>query len=285
MEMFASNRKVKNMRKTKIKSAKDVVQKINTWIKKVDERGIIEVLSFADYIVEEEGVTISDKLKTKLLSLQQKKYTVIDIENIAKKYKVKLDGEPVGGSSWGDEWQIAVKGGINISYNYNTNDSEITGWKIDKQKLRIHKDKYAPADARMNEFMRGKRVSIRGFETAFELIGEEYNLTEAKKKTDEEAPANSVSSGGVDLSPHKRKKKKIEIEEFAGKKVFVVSAQRFWDSRLGKAKYSRYEKYVGNDEIGEAIRVYGRTYPKRPIILKNSGNGAMLYLKYGKTSR
>ena len=37
MEMFASDRRVKNMRKTKVKSAKDVVSKINTWIKKVDE--------------------------------------------------------------------------------------------------------------------------------------------------------------------------------------------------------------------------------------------------------
>ena len=37
MEMFASDRKLKNMRKTKFKSAKDVVGKINTWIKKVDE--------------------------------------------------------------------------------------------------------------------------------------------------------------------------------------------------------------------------------------------------------
>ena len=35
MEMFASHRNVKNMRKTKIKSAKDVVNKINTWIKTV----------------------------------------------------------------------------------------------------------------------------------------------------------------------------------------------------------------------------------------------------------
>ena len=37
MEMFASDRRVKNMRKTKIKSAKDVVNKINTWIKTVSE--------------------------------------------------------------------------------------------------------------------------------------------------------------------------------------------------------------------------------------------------------
>ena len=37
MEMFASHRNLKNMRKTKFKSPKDVISKINTWIKKVDE--------------------------------------------------------------------------------------------------------------------------------------------------------------------------------------------------------------------------------------------------------
>ena len=36
MEMFASSGKVKNMRKTKFKSVKDAVQKINNWIKKVE---------------------------------------------------------------------------------------------------------------------------------------------------------------------------------------------------------------------------------------------------------
>ncbi|MAG10695.1 hypothetical protein CMI44_00055, partial [Candidatus Pacearchaeota archaeon] len=42
MEMFASDRKVKNMRKTRIKSAKDVVSKINTWIKQVDEDVVLD---------------------------------------------------------------------------------------------------------------------------------------------------------------------------------------------------------------------------------------------------
>ena len=37
MEIFASGHKIKNMRKTKIKTPRDIVSKINTWIKKVDE--------------------------------------------------------------------------------------------------------------------------------------------------------------------------------------------------------------------------------------------------------
>ena len=105
------------------------------------------------------------------------------------------------------------------------------------------------------------------------------------KLVKEEAPANSVASGNVNLDPHikkKRKNAKVQTEMFGGQKVFVVSPERFFDSRLGKARYARYEKYVGNDKLGEAIRTYGRNNPKNSIILKNSGNGAMLYLKYGR---
>ena len=101
---------------------------------------------------------------------------------------------------------------------------------------------------------------------------------------DEAAPANSVAGGNVNLDPFKKKRKnaKVQTEMFAGQKVFVVSPERFYESRLGKSRYSRYEKYVGNDKLGEAIRQYGRNNPKNSIILKNSGNGAMLYLKYGR---
>ena len=107
---------------------------------------------------------------------------------------------------------------------------------------------------------------------------------------DEEAPANktgvNVVGTGDDptvwVKKKKRKNAKVQWEMFGGQKVFIVSPERYYDSRLGKARYARYEKYVGNDKLGEAIRAYGRNNPKNSIILKNSGNGAMLYLKYGR---
>jgi len=115
-------------------------------------------------------------------------------------------------------------------------------------------------------------------------LGEEVVYTR-RVELDEEAPANSVAGGNVNLDPFvkkKRKNAKVQWEMFGGQKVFVVSPERFYDSRLGKARYVRYEKYVGNDKLGETIRQYGRNNPKNAIILKNSGNGAMLYLKYGR---
>ena len=100
----------------------------------------------------------------------------------------------------------------------------------------------------------------------------------------EAAPANSVAGGNVNLDPFKKKRKnaKVETETFAGSMVFIVPPNVYYDSRLGKSRYLRYEKFVGNDKLGEAIRQYGKENPNSAIILKNSVNGAMLYLKYGK---
>jgi len=137
-------------------------------------------------------------------------------------------------------------------------------------------------------YKRGNKVSFAQGDMGASVVKyaiEELEDEGSKKRlkaTDEEAPANNTL--GVDMTPHlkrKRGRKKVETEEFGGNRVFVVSSQRWHDSRLGKARYSRYDKYVGNDSIGNAIREYGRGNPKAPIILKNSQTGAMLYLKYG----
>ena len=109
----------------------------------------------------------------------------------------------------------------------------------------------------------------------------------------EDAPANAMGVGGDGsqgeikfqdpvLGKTKKKKKKPIITRFAGVECFEVNPAVFERSRWGKRKYTRYEKYVGNDEIGQAIREYGRKFPTRPLILKNNITGAMLYLKYGR---
>ena len=75
----------------------------------------------------------------------------------------------------------------------------------------------------------------------------------------------------------------IKMTKFAGKDVFIVDSDIYHACRLGKKKYHRYEKYVGNNTIGLAIREFGLKYPKRPIILQNGESGPMLYLKYGRS--
>lgn len=77
--------------------------------------------------------------------------------------------------------------------------------------------------------------------------------------------------------PMKKKRKK-----FAGATVFEVDSDRYMKARLGKKKYVKYEKYVGNDDIGEEIRRFARENPKEAIILQDNASGYMMYLRYQK---
>ena len=70
-------------------------------------------------------------------------------------------------------------------------------------------------------------------------------------------------------------------EIFAGNVVFTVDPDTFHACRMGKRKYARWIKYVGDGEIGKRIKAFGYKYPSKPIILKNRNNGAMLFLRYG----
>jgi hypothetical protein len=73
------------------------------------------------------------------------------------------------------------------------------------------------------------------------------------------------------------------LRRFAKNDVFVVDTERFNKARTGKKKYLKYEKYVGSDEVGNAIRDYGRKYPKKPIILQDDKTGSMIFLRYGRS--
>ncbi|MDP7365890.1 MAG: hypothetical protein QGH83_01315 [Candidatus Pacebacteria bacterium] len=68
-------------------------------------------------------------------------------------------------------------------------------------------------------------------------------------------------------------------DRFMGMKVFDVDTDRYMKSRLGKKKYTRYSRYVGEDEVGESIRAYGRKYPKEGIILRDVSTNHMIFLR------
>ena len=114
--------------------------------------------------------------------------------------------------------------------------------------------------------------------------------------------ATSIGSGGtagLDMGLTYKKKKEdvkkakalrkqmmgesVQRTTFAGKDVFIVDSETFYNCRLGKKKYGRYEKYVGKGKVGQTIREYGLKYPRRPIILQNGESGPMLFLKYGRS--
>jgi len=108
-----------------------------------------------------------------------------------------------------------------------------------------------------------------------------------KSLQEDGAPVNATGSAvaGTTGEPPvgKHKKKPVIVRRFAGNDVFVVDPEKYHKAYVGKKKYARYEEYVGNDEIGEAIRQYGRDPKNRgkAIVLQNSNTGAMVFLRYG----
>ncbi len=282
MEMFASHRNVKNMRKTKIKSSRDVVSKINTWIKTVSEE--VEV---------DEASDVFSKLADKMIKYGKlKKNTDIkviqkfvkdylgsdldksDLEKISKATHKKLS-EEVEVDEEVFYWYI-VQG--------NTQKGKVSHVGTERQlKLKIRKPIFPSGHILLKS---RKRLKV-GDKWKGSYMPEGFELVES------EVPVNTTGAAvvgtGDDPMTWKPKKKKKKVEEevklgtFAGKQVFVVDSDMFHQCRLGKQKYHRYEKYVGSGNIGLAIREYGLKHPRRPIILQNGEGGPMLFLRYGRS--
>ena len=140
------------------------------------------------------------------------------------------------------------------------------------------------------------KVKLASYAAALFLLKEEKNIKEETLEEQfldyyngktylsegiEEDIAN-VTGGiaGLDGNPPASKS---FLRRFAKNDVFVVDTERFNKARVGKKKYLKYEKYVGNDEVGNAIRNYGRKYPKKPIILQDDKTGSMIFLRHGRS--
>ena len=267
MEMFASDRRVKNMRKTKIKSSRDVVSKINTWVKTVSEEVEINEEVFYWYIVQ--GNTQKGKVShvgtERQLKLKIRK-PIFPSGHILLKSRKRL--------KVGDKWK----------YSYMPEGFELDeGWKKGKYTVKDGKGKI------IGTYNSGDKA-----QKAVDALMQkgDYDKLEVSI-VESEVPVNTTGAAvvgtGDDPMTWKPKKKKKKVEEevkmgtFAGKTVFVVDSNMFHQCRLGKQKYHRYEKYVGTESIGQAIREYGLKHPRRPIILQNGDGGPMLFLRYGRS--
>ena len=147
------------------------------------------------------------------------------------------------------------------------------------------------------------KTRLANYAAALYLVKEEKNITEetleegfvayynasylTESKVEEDAPANAVGGGNIAGTtgdpPMGKGAQAAFLRRFGKNHVFVVDTERINKARLGKRKYLKYEKYVGADEVGDAIRQYGRKYPKRPIILQDDKTGAMTFLRYGRS--
>jgi len=157
----------------------------------------------------------------------------------------------------------------------------------------------------LEKIARDRQISILSKSDKTTLLKIAALLDKEKKEDveiDEAEIATSIGSGGtagLDMGLTYKKKKEdvkkakalrkqmvgesVQRTTFAGKDVFIVDSETYYNCRLGKKKYGRYEKYVGKGKVGQTIREYGLKYPRRPIILQNGESGPMLFLKYGRS--
>ena len=145
----------------------------------------------------------------------------------------------------------------------------------------------------------GGRSTFATYTAALLLIKEEHTLTDDNLQErfelylkqninplTEETIANNIGDGNIEHQEKNlgtKKKKLLRRKKFGVNEVFVVDSDTYMNSRFGKKKYVRFEMYVGNDEVGEEIRQFGREFPNKPIILEDENTGARLCLRYGKS--
>ena len=113
------------------------------------------------------------------------------------------------------------------------------------------------------------------------LLFDEKTLRKVTDALDEETPI--TVSGNVAMRDMKLGKppKGLVMKRFGGVDVFAVDPNIYMKSRFGKKKFDRYKKYVGEDEVGEYIRMFARKNPKKPIILMDTSTGCMQFLRHG----
>lgn len=150
---------------------------------------------------------------------------------------------------------------------------------------------------RLLEMLPFGKTKLASYAAALFLIKEQKSLTEdnveelfesfyAQHESEflSEEIVNNVGGGNIaGTTGDPPRGSKAMLRRFANNDVFVVDQDRYLKARLGKKKYLKYENYVGNDEVGEEIRQYGRKYPNKPIILQCEKTGAMTFLRYGKS--
>ena len=189
-------------------------------------------------------------------------------------------------------------------------DANKTGVIDDEGNIVVSQDKRTPAQndsftkfdllilklKRVLEKLPFGKAKLASYAAALFLLKEEKNIKEetleeqfleyynGKSYLTEDVPVNNVGGGNIaGANGDPPKPTKVMMRRFANHDVFVVDGKKFNDARFGKKKYLKYEKYVGNDDVGNAIRTYGRKYPKKPIILQDELTGAMTFLRHGRS--
>jgi len=303
--------------KNQVKIAMDALQKMNTLLGTLPDDGSLptwwtnkvaiavdKLDGMADYLdtqVEEVMMDLIQSLEERKMTdaeMEKREKIVLSLKKKKKDFKDRY-GDDADSVMYATATKMAMK-----------EDKKWHYYNLDRGVYRLQKDNNGKIIGKMHDRQKEMRA---GFPNADEVLSTTKQAAAKVAKLNEQVgvrkvdfvdgvtedsppPVNAAptapDSGNVQYQEpvlgKKKKKKKIDeakiiTSTFAGKQVFVVDSDMYHQCRLGKQKYHRYEKYVGNKRIGKAIREYGLKHPKRPIILQNGENGPMLYLRYGRS--
>ena len=292
--------------KNQVKIAMDALQKMNTELGKLPNDGSLptwwtnkvaiavdKLDGMADYLdtqVEEVMINLIQLLEERKMTdaeMDKREKIVLSLKKKKKDFKDRY-GDDADSVMYATATKMAMKkeevGVRKVDFVDGVTDESLWA-NIHKKRQRIKQgsgermrkkgEKGAPTAAQM------KRAKGEGVEedvpttSTAGVAGRDIGLTLKKKKDDEKKAKKARKQMIVGES--------VKMSRFAGKDVFIVDSDTYHACRLGKAKYHRYEKYVGKKRVGKAIREYGLKFPKRPIILQNGEGGPMLYLRYGRS--
>ena len=291
--------------KNQVKIAMDALQKMNTELGKLPDDGSLptwwtnkvaiavdKLDGMADYLdtqVEEVMMNLIQSLEERKMTdaeMDKREKIVLSLKKKKKDFKDRY-GDDADSVMYATATKMAMKkeevGVRKVDFVDGVTDESLWA-NIHKKRQRIKQgsgermrkkgEKGAPTAAQM------KRAKGEGVEedapttSTAGVAGRDIGLTLKKKKDDEKKAKKARKQMIVGES--------VKMSRFAGKDVFIVDSDTYHACRLGKAKYHRYEKYVGKKRVGKAIREYGLKFPKRPIILQKGEGCPLLYLRYGR---
>jgi len=252
----------------------------------------------------------SGKTNRYILGTDKRKKVHIQVANLDnKRYELNMyiEGVDLGEGKSDQEHSalVATKAKLLMKQALKSGKKQSQDWWNKQAKLADLGESTKEYAKSLEKIARDRQISILSKSDKTTLLKIAALLDKEKKEDveiEEAEIATSIGSGGtagLDMGLTYKKKKEdvkkakalrkqmmgesVQRTTFAGKDVFIVDSETFYNCRLGKKKYGRYEKYVGKGKVGQTIREYGLKYPRRPIILQNGESGPMLFLKYGRS--
>ena len=263
--------------KNQVKIAMDALQKMNTELSKLPDDGSLptwwtnkvaiavdKLDGMADYLdtqVEEVMMNLIQSLEERKMTdaeMDKREKIVLSLKKKKKDFKDRY-GDDADSVMYATATKMAMKkeevGVRKVDFVDGVTDESLWA-NIHKKRQRIKQgsgermrkkgEKGAPTAAQM------KRAKGEGVEedapttSTAGVAGRDIGLTLKKKKDDEKKAKKARKQMIVGES--------VKMARFAGKDVFIVDSDTYHACRLGKAKYHRYEKYVGKKRVGKAIR-------------------------------